>query len=91
MQKQELYDLYSSPNIIQVINSGRMRGMGHVAHMEDRRGIYRVWWGNLRESNQLEDLGVYGRIILKWMFKKRDGRAGTGLIWLRIRTGCRLL
>jgi hypothetical protein len=29
-----------------------------------------VWWGNLRERNHLENLGVDGRIILKWVFKK---------------------
>jgi len=38
------------------------------------------------ERNHMEDLGVDGR-ILKWIFKKWDGRARTGLVWLRIRTG----
>jgi len=43
------------------------------------------WWGNLRERDSLEDLGVDGR-LLKWVFKW-DGEARTGLIWLRIGTG----
>jgi len=35
-----------------------------LARMGERRGAYRVLWGNLRERENLEDLGVDGRIVL---------------------------
>ena len=59
----------------------------YVARMEDRRGYTGLWWGNLRERDHLEDQGVGGRIILRWIFKKWDVGVWTGLIWLRIGTG----
>jgi hypothetical protein len=41
----KFYDLYSSPNIIRVIKSRRLRWAGHVARMGERRGPYRALVG----------------------------------------------
>ena len=45
LHNEELSDLYFSPNIVRVIKSGRMRWAGHVAHMGEERGAYRVLVG----------------------------------------------
>ena len=52
--------------------------------MRDYRGSYRFWWGDLTEKDHLENLGIDGRMTLKFIFKKWDGEAWTGLTWLRI-------
>jgi hypothetical protein len=41
LHNDELHSLYSSPNIVRVIKSRRMRWEGHVARMEEGRGVYR--------------------------------------------------
>ena len=45
LHNEELNDLYSSPNIVRVIKSRRMRWAGHVARMGEDRGVYRVLVG----------------------------------------------
>jgi hypothetical protein len=67
----------------------RMRWVGHVARMGDRRGAYVMLVGDLRERDHLEYLGLDERIILKWIFKNWDRESWTGLIWLRLGTGGR--
>ena len=45
LHNEEHHSLYSSPNIVRVIKSRRMRWAGHVACMGERRGVYRVLVG----------------------------------------------
>jgi hypothetical protein len=49
------------------------------------------WWGNLREGKHLEDPGLDGSMILKWIFEEWGGEVWTGSIWLKIEAGYRLL
>jgi hypothetical protein len=86
LHNEELNDLYSSPNIIRVIKSRRMRWVGHVARMGEGRGAYRILVGRpegrrpLRRSRprwednikmDLQDVGFGG---MNWidMTQNRD-------------------
>jgi hypothetical protein len=43
LYNDELHNLYSSPNIVRVIKSRRLRWVGHVARMTEGRGVYKVF------------------------------------------------
>jgi hypothetical protein len=63
--------------------------MGGARGTYGRGEVYTgFWWGNLMVRGHLEDPGVDGRTILRWIFRKWDVGVWTGLIWLRIKTGC---
>jgi hypothetical protein len=49
LHNEELYALHSSPGIIRVIKSRRLRWAGHVVHKGVGRGAYRVLVGNQRD------------------------------------------
>jgi len=78
LHNEELNDMYSSPNIVRVVKSRRMRWAGHVARMGGRGGRIGSWWGNRRERDPLGDLGVDGWIILGWISRRWDVGMWTG-------------
>jgi hypothetical protein len=48
-------------------------------------------WESQKERDHSEDQDVGGRIILGWILERWDGVMWTGLVWLRIGTGGKLL
>jgi hypothetical protein len=89
LHKEELYYLYSSPNIFRLIKSRRMWA-GHVARMGEERRAYRILMGRPEGRRPL------GRPSRRWEDNiKMDLEVGWGgmarLIWLRIGTGGGLL
>ena len=66
----DLNDLHSSPNIIRVIKRRIIGLTGHVTRMGREEVHEGCWWGNMRESDHLEELGGNGRMILKRISKK---------------------
>jgi hypothetical protein len=65
MHNEELNDLYSSPNIVQVIKSRRMGWAGHVACVGEERGVYRVLVGKPEGKKSL------GRPRHRWVNNMR--------------------
>jgi len=85
LHNEELNDLYSSRNIVRVINSRRMIWAGHVARMGKERGAYRVLVGKPEGRRPL------GRPRPRWVDNIRmdlqEEGIWTGLGWPRIGTG----
>jgi len=87
LRNEELNDLYSSSSVIRVIKSRRMRWAGHVALMDERRGVYRVLVGKPEKKSPLGRLGHRWEDNIKMDHQEVGWEmAWTGLIWLRIGT-----
>jgi hypothetical protein len=78
LHKEELYDFFSSPNIIRVTKSIRVRWAGHVARMGDRRGVYGVFVGKREGKRPL------GRPKRRWKdnIKMDLQEVGWGMDWI---------
>jgi hypothetical protein len=61
LHNEELHDLYSSPSIIRIIKSRRMRSAGHVARMGEKRNVYRLLVGKPEGKRRL------GRPSRRWI------------------------
>jgi hypothetical protein len=91
LHKKEFHDLYSSPSIIRIITSRRMRWADHVARIGEKRNAYTLLMVKPEGKRPL------GRPRRRWVDNIRMdiGEVGwgdwTGLVWLRIGTGGELL
>jgi len=84
LHNEELNDLYSSPNIVRVIKSRRMRWAGHVARMGEERWVYRILVGKPEGKRPLgrprrrwvdnirTDLQVVGCGYMDWIERAQD-------------------
>jgi hypothetical protein len=66
LHNDELHNLYSSPNVVRVIKSRRMRWAEHVAHMGRGEVFTGFWLGGPKVRDHWKDLGIVGRITLRW-------------------------
>jgi hypothetical protein len=82
----ELNDLYSSPAVIQWIESRRMIWAGHIARMGERRDAYRVFVGKHEGKSPLERLKCRWEGNIKMDLQEVEWAAWTGLMWLRLGT-----
>jgi hypothetical protein len=74
LHNEELHNLYSSPNIIRIIKSRRMRWAGHVARMGEKRNAHRILVGKPERKRPL------GRPKHRWVDNIKIG--WDGVMWI---------
>jgi hypothetical protein len=85
LHNEEIHNLYSSPSIIRIIKSRRMRWAGHVARMGEKRNMYRLLVGKPEGKRPLGrprprwmdnikmDLLEIGLSVVDWIGLAQDG------------------
>jgi hypothetical protein len=66
LHNDEIHSLCSSTNTVRLMKSRRMRWAEHVARMGEGRAVYGVLIGRAEGRVHWEDIGVGGRITLRW-------------------------
>jgi len=87
LHNEELNDLYSSATIVRVIKSRRMRWVGNVARMMERRGLYRVLVGKPEGKRPLGKLRCGWQDNIQMDLQEVECGVWTGSRWLRTGTG----
>jgi hypothetical protein len=91
LHNDELHTLYSSPNIVTVIKSRRMRLAGHIARMWKGKTVYRVLVGRPEWKRPLGRRRRRWNITLRWTLGRWDSMRRIGFGWLRVDSGGGLL
>lgn len=69
MHNEEIHNFHSSPDIIRMIKSHRMRQMRYTVHMGVGRNAYKNSAESLKARDLMEELGVHICTVLKWILK----------------------
>jgi len=59
----------STANIASVINKKRLQWMGLTAHMDGVNNVYKILFDKPRSKRCMGELGIDGRIMVKWMLR----------------------
>ena len=86
LYNEDLNDLYSSPNIVRVIKSGRKMWVVHEEHMGEIGGVFRVLVGNSEGKRPLGRLGRRWEDNITLDLQEVECGLWTGSSWLRIGT-----
>jgi hypothetical protein len=81
LHNEELNDMYSSPNIVRVVKSKRMRWAGHVAHMRERRRVYGILAGKPDEKSSFGRPRPRRKVIIKM---DRQEVGFEGMDWIEL-------